>query len=182
MGIYNYPDTVEKAVRLLKNYQAPKIVYQKVQLSPSELAFLQKARAAADKATKGDEGGDGGATKTNSKGETHCFSCGEDGHWANECPNIPKEQRKQLHMKFYSLGFAIFPILTRLFSLLQGSNIRLRRIQFSVVTRGRASLPFSKTNRTTKLKRMGSYDCDVLRVGVIEICTSRLMLLIVWHF
>ena len=39
-----------------------------------------------------------GGTKTNSKGESHCFNCGATSHWAYECPQLSGEQQAQLHM------------------------------------------------------------------------------------
>ncbi len=36
--------------------------------------------------------------RTNSEGESHCFHCGEDDHWAWECPLLLAEQQEQLHM------------------------------------------------------------------------------------
>ncbi len=38
------------------------------------------------------------STKTNSKGESHCFNCGGATHWAYECPQLSGEQQAQLHM------------------------------------------------------------------------------------
>ena len=38
------------------------------------------------------------ATKTNNKGESHCFNCGSPSHWAYECPQLSGEQQSQLHM------------------------------------------------------------------------------------
>jgi hypothetical protein len=43
-----------------------------------------------------------GGTKTNSKGEPHCFYCGATSHWAYECPQLSGEQQAQLHMKLNS--------------------------------------------------------------------------------
>jgi hypothetical protein len=38
------------------------------------------------------------ATRTNSKGESHCFNCGSPSHWAYECPQLSGKQQAQLHM------------------------------------------------------------------------------------
>ena len=40
----------------------------------------------------------GGESKTNSKGESHCFNCGSPSHWAYECPQLSNKQQAQLHM------------------------------------------------------------------------------------
>ncbi len=40
----------------------------------------------------------GGESKTNSKGEPHCFNCESPSHWAYECPQLSNEQQAQLHM------------------------------------------------------------------------------------
>ena len=44
----------------------------------------------------------GDATKTNSKGESHCFNCGSPSHWAYECPQLSREQQSQLHINLKS--------------------------------------------------------------------------------
>ncbi len=37
--------------------------------------------------------------QTNNAGESHYFYCGEEGHWARECPFLSAEQQQeQLHM------------------------------------------------------------------------------------
>ncbi len=46
--------------------------------------------------------GTGYGVRTNSRGESHCFHCGETSHWAFECPQLSKEQQAQLHMKVKS--------------------------------------------------------------------------------
>jgi hypothetical protein len=43
-----------------------------------------------------------GGTKTNSKGEPHCFNYGATSHWAYECPQLSREQQAQLHMNLHS--------------------------------------------------------------------------------
>mmetsp|Transcript_17303 Transcript_17303/g.37358 ORF Transcript_17303/g.37358 Transcript_17303/m.37358 type:complete len:584 (+) Transcript_17303:89-1840(+) len=55
-------------------------------------SFLEgQARAAAKRA-----GDDEAGVKTNSKGESHCFVCQAQDHWARECPNLTEEQRAEL--------------------------------------------------------------------------------------
>ena len=121
LGTDQYPDTFEKALRILGNNQTTtnSLPYR---LSPNDtgVAFLQRGGRDGRGAGRGGQGrGDdksgstgGGATrddvsamtghtgesKTNSKGESHCFNCGLPSHWANECPQLINEQQAQLHM------------------------------------------------------------------------------------
>ena len=44
----------------------------------------------------------GDSTKTNSKGESHCFNCSSPSHWAYECPQLSREQQSQLPMNLES--------------------------------------------------------------------------------
>ena len=68
--------------------------------------MAQKGEKDGDPPTKpsskgggGEQGGQaGGEKKTNSKGESHCFNCGKEGHWASDCPDLAEEQKEQLHM------------------------------------------------------------------------------------
>jgi hypothetical protein len=39
-----------------------------------------------------------GAMQTNSAGDSHCYHCGGEDHWANKCPELVEEQQAQLHM------------------------------------------------------------------------------------
>jgi hypothetical protein len=39
----------------------------------------------------------GGESKTNSKGESHCFNYGSPSQWAYECPQLSNKQQAQLH-------------------------------------------------------------------------------------
>ncbi len=45
----------------------------------------------------GGSGGDG-ATRTNSRKDSHCYNCGGTDHWAYECPRLSSEQQAQLDM------------------------------------------------------------------------------------
>ena len=39
-----------------------------------------------------------GGMRTNSAGDSHCYHCGAEDHWANECPELAGEQQAQPHM------------------------------------------------------------------------------------
>ena len=123
LGTDQYPDTFEKALRILGNYQTTtnSLPYRP---SPNDtgVAFLQRGGRGGRGAGRGGQGrgddksgntgsgatGDdvsmmtgrtgGGESKTNSKGESHCFNCGSPSHWAYECPQLSNEQQAQLHM------------------------------------------------------------------------------------
>jgi hypothetical protein len=123
LGSDHYPDTFGKAMHILGNYQTTKasVPYRAI---PNNMGvvFLQRGgwggRGAGwgGQAGHGDKtkvGGDGGnsnnmstitgrtgesSAKTNSKGESHCFNCGDATHWAYECPQLSGEQQAQLHM------------------------------------------------------------------------------------
>jgi hypothetical protein len=124
----HYPDTLEKAARVLANYQNTKaIAPYRASGNETGVAFLQRGgrggRGAGRGGQKGpgakakgktgsgvssrSEGDDvspitgrtgGDTTKTNIKGESHCFNCGSPTHWAYECPQLSGEQQSQLHM------------------------------------------------------------------------------------
>ncbi len=96
-----YPDTFGKAMRILGNYQTTKVSapYRAIP-NNTGVAFLQRGgrggcgagrgrqAGRGDKTKVGDDGGDSNdmstitgktgesSTKTNSKGESHCFNCG----------------------------------------------------------------------------------------------------------
>jgi hypothetical protein len=123
LGSDQYPDTFGKTMRILGNYQTTK-VSAPYRASPNNtgVAFLQRGgrggRGAGrggqagrgDKIKVGDDGGDSNdvstitkktgesSTKTNSKGESHCFNSGGTTHWAYKCPQLSGEQQAQLHM------------------------------------------------------------------------------------
>ena len=116
MGANQYPDTTEKSRVLLGNYKPPRQQQRNQTRDDGGVAFIQRGR--------GDSGGRGhdnrvgrsGGTKiinatfvsaineegsvasSNHNGETHCFHCGEEGHWANICPLLLEEQQSQLQM------------------------------------------------------------------------------------
>ncbi len=46
----------------------------------------------------------GDTIKTYSRGESHCFNCGSTSHWADECPQLSREQQSQLHMALEAQG------------------------------------------------------------------------------
>ncbi len=128
LGLDHYPDTLEKAARILVNYQNTKaIAPYRASGNETGVAFLQRGgrggRGAGrggqkDRGAKsegktgsgessGSRGNDvstitgrtgGDTAKTNSKGESHCFNCGSPTHWAYECPQLSGEQQSQLHM------------------------------------------------------------------------------------
>ena len=114
---------------ILGNYQTTKVVTP-FRASPNNtgVAFLQRGGQGGqggacdgrggrggDKTEGGSDGGGNGnkvstmtnktgkgGTKTNSKGELHCFNCGAASHWAYECPHLSGEQQAQLHMNLDS--------------------------------------------------------------------------------
>jgi hypothetical protein len=123
LGTDQYPNTLEKATKILGNYQVAKVPhFRDCKREAGGLAFIQKGGRAGQGhgATKpagnarqgsggqavgaGDAGGGSGespgagATKTNSTGESHCYHCGEEGHWPRECSALTAEQQEQLHM------------------------------------------------------------------------------------
>ena len=125
LGTNQYPDTLDKAVCILSNYQTTKSNMPFRGSRPeSGLAFIQRGGrggrghggcgrgtgrgeimtggganaggGGGDVSTMtGGSGGDG-ATRTNSCGDSHCYNCGGTDHRAYECPQLSNEQ--QLHM------------------------------------------------------------------------------------
>jgi hypothetical protein len=129
LGTDQYPDTFEKAICILGNYQTTtnSLPYRP---SPNDtgVVFLQRGgrggRGAGrvgqgsgdDKSgsTGGGATGDdmsamagrtsGGESNSNSKGESHCFNCNWPSHWAYKCPQLSNKQQAQLHMNIEAQG------------------------------------------------------------------------------
>ena len=132
LGSDHYPDTLEKAGRILANYQSTRAsAPYRASANKTGVAFMQRGgrggRGAGrggqegrgakteGKSGLGDSSGGGGdnvstitgrtsrdGAKTNNKGEAHCFNCGSPSHWAYECPQLSGEQQSQLHMNLES--------------------------------------------------------------------------------
>jgi hypothetical protein len=128
LGSDHYPDTLEKAARILANYQNTRAsAPYRASGNEKGVAFLQRGGRGGRGAGRGGQEGRGAkaevktgpgessgssgndvstitgrtggdATKTNSKGESHCFNCGSSSHWAYKCPQLSGEQQSQLHM------------------------------------------------------------------------------------
>jgi hypothetical protein len=128
LGSNQYPDTFEKAMPILGNYQVGK-TSMPFRASPNNTgeAFIQRGgqggqgrggrgkgagRGNTPGSSGADAGGGGGPSnastitggpggdtpKTNSRGESHCYNCRAVDHWAYECPHLSSEQQQQLHM------------------------------------------------------------------------------------
>jgi hypothetical protein len=128
LGSDQYPDTFEKAMRILGNYQVGK-TSTPFRASPNDtgVAFIQQGdqggqgwggqgkgagRGNMPGSSRADAGRGGGPSnmrtitggprgdtpKTNSRGESHCYNCKVADHWAYECPHLSSEQQQQLHM------------------------------------------------------------------------------------
>ncbi len=128
LGSDHYPDTLEKAARILANYQNTRAsAPYRASGNETGVAFLQRGGGGGWGAGRGGQEGRGGkaevktrpgessgsggddvstitgrrggdTTKTNTKGESHCFNCWSPSHWAYECPQLSGEQQSQLHM------------------------------------------------------------------------------------
>jgi hypothetical protein len=127
LGTDQYPDTFNKALRILGNYQTTRPNMPFRGNGPEAgLAFIQRGgqrgrgrRGRGDTSGRGKTptsggadaggggkdvsmttGGSGGerAKKTNNCGDSHCYNCGSADHWAYECPQQTNKQQAQLHM------------------------------------------------------------------------------------
>ncbi len=119
-----YPDTFNKAMRILGIYQVGKTSVP-FRASPNNIgvAFIQQGgqggrgqggqgkgagRGDMPGSLGADAGGGGGPSnastitggpggdtpKTNSRGESHCYNCGAADHWVYECPHLSREQQQ----------------------------------------------------------------------------------------
>ena len=134
LGTDQYPDTYEKAMRILGNYQTggrPNRPYR-MDGTESGVAFIQRGgrgrgqggrREGAGPSTptnvkvdtgggdgnsmatgSGDQASSGASKRTNRAGDLHCYNCGKTDHWAYECPDLTTEQQAQLHMHIEADG------------------------------------------------------------------------------
>ena len=107
-GQDNYPRDMEQALGMLNhfrpnyygNYRAPrdrddrekdKDGIQCLQGNKEEEGETDGAQMMQKKDTKAEK-------RVNSKGESNCYNCGEDGHWASDCPQLDKDQRGGLFL------------------------------------------------------------------------------------
>jgi hypothetical protein len=80
-----YPRTRDETVALLNNYHVGtnnKYTEAQGNRPREELAFIQ--------------GGKQTEKKTHKDGQSDCFHCGKDDHWAYECPELPDEKKAKL--------------------------------------------------------------------------------------
>jgi hypothetical protein len=102
-GVDNYPPTIEGAHNLLENYEPPPNYAPPPPRYPSYAPGLAMAHKNEDSggADTGagkdppDSGGrkkrtgrPAGKKKMNSRGESRCFNCSEEDHWASQCPQL----------------------------------------------------------------------------------------------
>jgi hypothetical protein len=134
LGINQYPNTFDKALCILGNYQTSKSGTPfRASQDDTGVAFLQRggrggqgSRGGCRRGTGRGKGTGGGAdaggggsngmsaitgasggeaaARTNSRGELHCFNCGATDHWAYECPPLSGKQQAQLHMNLEEQG------------------------------------------------------------------------------
>jgi hypothetical protein len=127
LGTDQYPDTFDKALRILGNYQTmrPNMPFRG-NGPKAGLAFIQRGgrrgqgrggrggtlgQSKTPKSGGANTGGGGGdvsmttggsggerAKKTNNRRDSHCYNCGSADHWAYEFPQLINKQQAQLHM------------------------------------------------------------------------------------
>jgi hypothetical protein len=110
LGSNQYPDTFKKPLRILENYQWPKNIHGFRGNHVEGVDFIQRRCGTGCTSGQRKVPGRGGASgnrsiagndvlstsglssakgvKTNSKGESHCYNCGEPDHWAHDCPKL----------------------------------------------------------------------------------------------
>ena len=116
MGTDQYPGTTEKAIVLLGNYKPPCQQQHHQPRDDGGVAFIKRGRGNSGGRGRGDRGGrsggagrgnptvvsaiseEGSVARSNCNGETHCFHCGEEGHWENTCPLLLGERQSKLQM------------------------------------------------------------------------------------
>mmetsp|Transcript_26919 Transcript_26919/g.43764 ORF Transcript_26919/g.43764 Transcript_26919/m.43764 type:complete len:163 (+) Transcript_26919:320-808(+) len=94
---------MEKAVNLLTNYCGTQRIQNKgTQVQHNGMVSVQQGRSRGGRGSPARRGEHAttinNETRTNSAGESHCFNCGEEGHWASDCPYLEDEQQAQLQM------------------------------------------------------------------------------------
>ena len=165
-----YPDTTEKSIVLLGIYKPPRQQQRNQPRDDGGVAFIQRGREDSGGLGRDGRGGRSGGTcrgnattvstiskegsdaRSNRNGETHCFHCGEEGHWANMCPLLLEEQQSQIQMNIdtkYKGGFMGIQV-----AMLQGKEPPRNRAYLnncSTVT----SLKTTKYIRNIKTKKKG---------------------------
>ncbi len=128
LGTDRYPNTFEKSLRILGNYQSTKSrVPYCARPNNTGMTFLQRGGRRGGRAGRGSQmkgpakkdGSLGGEAsnkvstmmgwlskgpRTNSKGKSHCFHCGAADHWVYECTELNGKQQDQLHMTLQGEG------------------------------------------------------------------------------
>jgi len=84
-GQDDYPKTFEEANRLLSNWKAPQTsAFVRPPARSGGVAFIQSGgKAESNPKDKAGKPAPAPEKKTNSKGESHCYNCGESGHWSS---------------------------------------------------------------------------------------------------
>jgi len=99
-GQDDYPKTFEEAKRLLSNWKAPQAsAFVRPPTRSDGVAFIQSGgKAESNPKDKAGKPVLAPEKKTNSKGESHYYNCGESDHWSSECPHdkMLEEQRAEL--------------------------------------------------------------------------------------